>query len=100
MDMPHLELAVFLLGKIATSAALEAVANYLDHPNFNVQFAARKSISNLPVIPENLMREVVRILKRTPDDPWNVELRGILDRPADEAARRIAEDYRSKVDQV
>src|SRR5437016_4630220 len=62
MDVTHLELAVHLLGEVATNSALQLVASYLNHSNFNVRFVANKIIARLPSVDDKIMASVVETL--------------------------------------
>jgi hypothetical protein len=100
MDMAHLELAVGMLGKVGSNAACQIVANYLDHPDSNVRFVATKTIASMTDVDERIMKQVVASLSNPRDDPMSAaltrELKVVLNRPANDEARRIAVAYLSK----
>jgi hypothetical protein len=98
MDMVHLELAVGMLGKVGSAAALQTVASYLEHPDFNVRFVATKTIACLHTADEVVMRCAVESLSKHEGDRAALanELMPVLDRPANEQARRLASAYRLK----
>lgn len=95
MDMVRLELAVGMLGKVGSDAAFRLVASYLEHPDFNVRFVATKTIAGLHTADEVVMRCAVESLSKHESDPAALatELMPVLDRPANEQARRIASAY-------
>lgn len=98
MDATHLELAIGMLGKINSVAADRKVAEYLEHSDFNVRFVATKSIARLAFVDEIIMRRIVESLALHVGDFGCLanELTPALDRPANEKARRVVLEYRSK----
>jgi len=96
LDLPHLEVVVFLLASVGTNAAWQMVGNYLDHPNFSIRFVAIKAIRNLVSLDETLMRRVVACLSTYGGDGLADELGKLLDRPANAEARRVVQEFRAR----
>jgi len=93
MDLPHLEVAVFLLAKVGTSEAWITVADYLDHPDFNIRFVATKMMKEVVAVDEHVMKRAVAVLSRLAGDGLADELKVLLRRPANTEAGRIAAEY-------
>src|SRR5882724_5767098 len=74
MDMPHLELAVGMLGRVGSKAAYQMVAEYLDHPDFNVRFVATKIIARMTAVDDQVMSRVVKSLSHHINDPMGAAL--------------------------
>lgn len=96
MDLPHLEVAVYLLAKVGTKPAWHVVANYLDHPDFRIRFVATKMMRDMDSVDAEAMGKVVAALSRFGRDGLTDELNVLLDRPANDDARSIATAYLSK----
>ena len=97
MDLPHLEVAVYLLSKIGTQPAWNMVADYLAHPAFRVRFVATKMIRDMTGVDEQVMRKTVAVLSQFSGDGLADELKILLDRPVNDEARRIAKEYIDKL---
>ncbi|MGN6387133.1 MAG: hypothetical protein ACTHMT_12935, partial [Verrucomicrobiota bacterium] len=68
------------------------VAKYLQHHDFNVRFVATKTIARMKAVDATVMQCIVEALMMHQSDPTDLaqELQPVLNRPADEQARRIA----------
>jgi hypothetical protein len=93
LDMPHLEVAVYLLAKVGTSRSWHMVSNYLDHPEFRIRFVATKMLRDITVSDEVIMKNIVESMSKLAGDGLADELKLLLDRPANAEARRIASEY-------
>jgi cysteine synthase len=97
MDVTHLELVVGMVGSVGTTPAFQEVAKYLDHPNFNIKFVAVKTLKNMASVDEMTMELIVASLSKNDSNTMSKsllqELKVALNRPANENARRVAQDY-------
>jgi hypothetical protein len=98
MDVGHLELALGILAKIKSPAAIWRIADFLEHEDFNVRFVATKIIARCTIIDEHLMGQIVNSLRIHEGENSAIanELFGLLDRPLNSEALKIAQNYRFK----
>lgn len=93
LDLPHLEVAIFLLAKIGTDDAWPMVADYINHPNFSVRFVAIKTIKAMTSVNEMIMKKIVKELSRSKGDGLADDLNPLLAKPLDSKAAEVAKQY-------
>jgi len=92
LDEHHLQMIVFLLGRLGTNDALREAAKYLDHPTKFVRYEAMGVIANASAIDEHIMGKVVNVLAN-PSLKDKV-LEEALNHGCTEQARLIAKHFR------
>jgi hypothetical protein len=99
MDMEHLESAIALLGRVGSDAAYNRVGDYLEHSNFSVRAVATGVLVKADAVDEVVMRRVTESLLKDEGvrTALSQQLRVLLDRPKNAAARRVASEYRNKL---
>lgn len=95
-DGQHLELGIYVLGKINSTEAIHEIANYITHPIDHVRSVAVQIVAGLNQIDSWVMAKVVEALARQSDAYAVGELRSVLTKAATDEARTIAKNYMAK----
>jgi len=99
MDLAHLESGLYLLSKIHSKTSYRMLAKFLDHHATSARFIAVKAILSLSAVDEEIMKMVTKALLEHGDKMVVDELTAVLERPANEAARHVVEEYRAECGQ-
>jgi HEAT repeat protein len=96
LDGQHIEMMIFLLGKLGTPVALNEVASFLDHPTKYIRYQAAQVIANAPSLDENAMAKVVKVLANPPYPQDITQIKNALDHGGTELAQAIANSFRKE----